>query len=87
MRNKEMTSVFEEVQTRYEISNITEVLGITVKRVGRSLRSDSIDGSGEGKDAFAIYPESNHWYDFKLDRGGNIANSRVLALTRSHVRR
>ena len=74
MRDQEMTSVFEEVQTRYEISNITEVLGITVKRVGRSLRSDSIDGSGEGKDAFAIYPESNRWYDFKLGRGGDIVD-------------
>ncbi len=54
MKNQQITSVFEEVQTRYEISNIAEVLGIRLRQVLRTLRSDSIDGSGEGKNAFTI---------------------------------
>jgi len=67
-------NIFQAVQERYTVKEVAEQLGIILHRVGGSLRADSIDGSGDGRDAFAIYEKSNTWYDFKLKIGGDVTD-------------
>ena len=67
-------NIFAEVQNRYTVKEIAEQLGIRFHKVGGSLRSDSIFGNGEGKDAFAVYEKSNTWYDFMERRGGDVVD-------------
>ena len=67
-------NIFQAVQERYTIEEVTRGLGITLRQVGGSLRADSIVGTGEGKDAFCVYPKSNTWYDFMLRIGGDITD-------------
>lgn len=67
------TSIFQKIQDRFNIIDVAKSLGLRVKRIGSSYRSDSLDGDG-GENALAYYEESNSWYDFKLKIGGNIAS-------------
>ncbi len=66
--------IFKEVQERYNIKDVAEELGIRLHRVGRSWRANSPKGNGDGKDAFAIYEETNTWYDFMTQQGGDIVD-------------
>ena len=67
-------NVFSEVQDRYNIVDVAESLGIRLHKVGSSFRADSIAGTGDGKEAFAIYEKTNSWYDFMLNIGGDITD-------------
>ena len=67
-------SIFKEVQDRYNIVDVAESLGIRLHKVGSSFRADSIAGTGDGKEAFAIYEKTNSWYDFMLNIGGDITD-------------
>ncbi|MBQ9418914.1 MAG: toprim domain-containing protein [Synergistaceae bacterium] len=69
-----MNEIFQTVNEKYEIAEVAKGLGITLHRVGRSLRADSIAGNGAGKDAFAVYETTNTWYDFMLGKGGDITD-------------
>ncbi len=71
---KENENIFAAVQERYTVREVAEQLGIRLHKVGGSLRSDSIFGSGEGHDAFAVYPESNRWYDFMENKSGDVTD-------------
>lgn len=65
---------FKEVQERHNIVDIAKELGITLHRVGSSLRGNSIAGNGTGTDAFTIYESTNTWHDFMLGIGGDITD-------------
>lgn len=65
------TSIFQEIQERFNIIDVAKSLGLRVKRIGSSYRSDSIDGDG-GENALNFYESSNSWHDFKLGIGGDI---------------
>lgn len=67
------TNIFQEIQERFSIIDVAKSLGLRIKRVGSSYRSDSIDGDG-GENALVFYESSNSWYDFKLQIGGDIAS-------------
>ena len=73
MSNKD-ENIFEAVQEKYTVKEVAEQLGIRLHKVGASWRANSIQGNGDGKDAFAIYEKSNTWYDFMLDKGGDITD-------------
>lgn len=70
----ENTSIFKEVQARYSIKDVAERLGLRVKKVGGTYRADSIDNSGRGENALALYQDSNSWFDFMLGIGGDITD-------------
>ena len=67
-------TIFEEVQARYDILEVAAELGIDLRRVGSTYRASSIAKDGGGENAFAVYPDSNSWYDFKLNTGGDITD-------------
>ena len=67
-------SIFEEVQERYSIIDVAESLGIDLHKVGRSYRAWSITFDGTGNNAFAAFPNSNRWWDFSLNIGGDITD-------------
>ena len=67
-------NIFQAVQEKYTVKEIAESLGIRLHQVGGSLRANSIFGNGEGKEAFAVYPESGRWYDFMDKKGGDITD-------------
>ncbi|MBR6901026.1 MAG: toprim domain-containing protein [Synergistaceae bacterium] len=72
--NSKNASIFSEVQDRYNIVGVAESLGLRLHKVGSSFRADSIAGTGDGKDAFSVYPKDNTWYDFMLKIGGDITD-------------
>ncbi|MBR2209452.1 MAG: hypothetical protein IJ859_11650, partial [Synergistaceae bacterium] len=62
-------NIFAAVQEKYTVKEIAESLGIRLHRVGSDYRANSIFGDGsEGRNAFAIYPIENRWYDFRDHR-------------------
>ena len=67
-------TIFEEVQARYDILEVAAELGIDLRRVGSTYRASSIAKDGGGEIAFTVYPDSNSWYDFKLNIGGDITD-------------
>ena len=67
-------NIFQAVQEKYSVKEIAESLGIRLHQVGGSLRANSIFGNGEGKDAFAVYPESGRWHDFMEKKSGDITD-------------
>ena len=67
-------NIFQAVQQKYSIVAVARDLGLTVKRVGSSYRSNSIDPSGRGENALALYEATNTWHDFMLDKGGDITS-------------
>ena len=67
-------NVFQAVQQKYNIIAVAKNLGIVLKKIGGSYRSNSIDGSGRGENALAFYEATNSWYDFMLEKGGDITN-------------
>lgn len=70
----ENLNIFKAVQEKYSIVDVISDLGIRLHRVGSSLRADSIAGNGAGKDAFAVYEDTNTWHDFMLGIGGDITD-------------
>ena len=64
-------NIFKEVQEQFNIREVAEDLGI---RFTRKDRAWSIANDGRGEYAFAIYPQSNTWYDFMLQQGGDITD-------------
>ena len=66
--------IFKEVQERFNIKEVAEGLGLHVKKVGSTYRADSIDNSGRGENALALYQDSNSWFDFMLQIGGDITD-------------
>ena len=68
-------NIFAAVQEKYSIKEIAASLDIRLHRVGADYRANSIFGDGsEGRNAFAIYPIENRWYDFRDHRGGDITD-------------
>ena len=67
-------NIFKAVQEKFNIVNIARDLGLNVKKVGSSFRADSIDNSGRGENALALYQSTNSWYDFMLQTGGDITS-------------
>ena len=65
-------SIFQQVQERYDILDVAANLGIDLRRVGSTYRANSIAKDGGGENAFTVYPDSNSWFDFKLNIGGDI---------------
>lgn len=69
-----MNSIFQEVQERFNIVDVARDLGLRIKKVGGTYRADSIDNSGRGENALALYQDSNSWFDFMLQIGGDITD-------------
>ena len=67
-------NIFQAIQQKYSIVAVARDLGLTVKRVGASFRSNSIDPSGRGENALALYESTGTWHDFMLDKGGDITS-------------
>ncbi len=67
-------TIFQEVQERFDIIDVAEQLGIDLRRVGSTYRANSIAPDGGGENAFTVYPDSNSWFDFKLNIGGDITD-------------
>ncbi|MBQ7217123.1 MAG: toprim domain-containing protein [Synergistaceae bacterium] len=67
-------SIFQQVQERYDILDVAANLGIDLRRVGSTYRANSIAKDGGGENAFTVYPDSNSWFDFKLNIGGDITD-------------
>ena len=67
-------NIFQEVQERYDILDVAANLGIDLRRVGSTFRANSIAHDGGGENAFTVYPDSNSWFDFKLNFGGDIVD-------------
>ena len=66
----QITETFKMVQEKYEIAEVAKNLGIRLNK----NRANSIDNSGRGENAFAVYPASNTWYDFMLKIGGDVTD-------------
>ncbi len=66
------TSIFSAINDKYNIVDVAKDLGIRVKRIGGTFRANSIDISGRGENALALYEHTNSWYDFMLNIGGDI---------------
>ena len=77
-------NVFQAVQQKFSIINIAKDLGLSVKKIGASYRSDSIDNSGRGENALALYTNTNTWYDFMLETGGYHKPRRSSQIQRRH---
>lgn len=73
-------NVFQAVQQKFSILSVARDLGLSVKKVGGTYRADSIDNSGRGENALALYTNTNTWYDFMLETGGDITS--LVALVR-----
>ena len=67
-------NIFLEVQERYDILDVAANLGIDLRRVGSTYRAGSIAPDGGGELAFTVYTDSNSWFDFKLNIGGDITD-------------
>ena len=67
-------NIFQAVQEKYNIVAVAKNLGLIIKKVGGSYRSNSLDESGRGENALALYEATNSWYDFMLEKGGDITN-------------
>lgn len=65
-------NIFKEVQDKYSIVEVARDLGLKVKQVGKTYRSDSIAPDGGGENALALYESTNTWYDFKLQESGDV---------------
>ena len=65
-------SIFKAVQENFNIVDVANELGIRVKKIGSTWRADSIENSGHGENALALYETTNSWYDFMLQVGGDI---------------
>lgn len=73
-KNSNETNIFQAIQERYNIKEVAKKLGINLHKVGSSYRADSIANNDKGKDAFTIYEQSNTWFDFMLNIGGDITD-------------
>ena len=73
-KNSNENNIFEVIQQKYSIKEVAEKLGINLHKVGSSYRADSIAGNGEGRNAFTIYEQSNTWFDFMLNIGGDVTD-------------
>ena len=67
-------NIFQAVNEKYDIVEVARDLGIRIKKVASGYRANSIANNGEGENAFAIYPNSNSWYDFMLEIGGDVTD-------------
>ena len=65
-------NIFSTINDKYSIVDVAKDLGIRVKKIGGSFRANSIDISGRGENALALYEHTNSWYDFMLNIGGDI---------------
>ena len=67
-------SIFQVIQEQFNIVTVAEqMLNLRLRKCGSTYRADSIAPDGGGKDAFALYPSDNSFYDFKTEQGGDIA--------------
>ena len=67
-------SIFNQIQDKFNIIDVARDLGLRIKKVGGSFRANSIDVSGRGENALALYESTNSWYDFLLEIGGDITD-------------
>lgn len=65
-------NIFKAIQDKYSILQVAQDLGLHVKTVGHSFRSDSI--AGGGRDALILNDADNRWHDFKTGQSGDIAD-------------
>ena len=65
-------NIFQEVQNKFNIINVAKDLGLNVRRIGGSFRSNSIDNSGRGENALCLFESTNTWFDYMLNIGGDI---------------
>ena len=72
-------NIFQAIQQKFSIIDVARDLGITVKKIGSSFRSNSIDGDG-GENALQFYDSTNTWYDHKLGKSGDVTD--LVALVR-----
>ena len=67
-------NIFQVIQEQFNIVTVAEqMLGLRLRKCGSTYRADSIAPDGGGKDALALYEETNSFYDWKLEIGGDIA--------------
>ena len=67
-------SIFQVIQEQFNIVTVAEqMLNLRLRKCGSTYRADSIAPDGGGKDALAIYEDTNSFYDWKLEQGGDIA--------------
>ena len=67
-------NIFKTIQENFNIVQVAKDLGLLVRKIGSSFRSDSIDISGRGENALALYEDTNSWFDFMLNIGGDITD-------------
>ena len=73
MNNNE-ANVFQAIRQNFSIINIAQDLGLHVKRIGSSYRSDSLAPDGGGENALYLNEHTNTWFDFKLQESGDITD-------------
>ena len=73
MNNNE-ANVFQAIRQKFSIINIAQELGLHVKRIGSSYRSDSLAPDGGGENALYFNEHTNTWFDFKLQESGDITD-------------
>ena len=66
-------NIFEAVQEQFKIVDVAEnMLGLKIKKVGSTYRSNSLTQDGTGENALTLYPNTNSFYDWQLQVGGDI---------------
>ena len=71
---KQDENIFQAVQEKYNIIDVANDLGIRLHKVGNGFRGDSLAGNGQGRDAFAVYEQTNTWHDFMTGEGIDITD-------------
>ena len=71
-QNQEV-SVFEVIRQQFNIVTVaTDILGLRLKRCGKTFRADSLAPDGGGENALEIHEDTNSFYDWKLEIGGDV---------------
>ena len=67
-------NIFTVIQEQYKIIDVaSNMLNLSLKRVGGKYRADSIAPDGGGENALEFFEETNTWYDWKLRKSGDVA--------------
>ena len=71
-QNQEV-SVFEVIQQQFNIVTVAQdILGLRLKKCGKTFRANSLAPDGGGENALEIHEDTNSFYDWKLEIGGDI---------------
>ena len=77
--------IFERAKQR-DIIEVARDLGIELKPEGNgTYRGKSLLEAGKNDTCLCVYPESNSWFDFKTNTGGDVTDFVMYASTKSKI--